>query len=117
MSVRLQVPFGSTGKVCIHVFDSDGNPIDIGQYTLTFRLFRSMQDPDSAAIFIGTGSAITVFTPSNNGICEVEIPSTVISSMMIGRVYYWTMTLVSGASEPFIPVYGTFFAISPSQNE
>jgi hypothetical protein len=114
---RLTVPYGAIGKVCIHVVDSDGNTIDLEPFILTFRVKRSMQDADSAAIFIGTdtGGDIVPLNPTIDGACEVTIPQTSTIQMMVGRTYYWSITLTDVSNKSYVPAVGTIFAISTVQ--
>src|SRR5712691_6103885 len=109
-STRLSFPFGDTGKVCVHVVDADSEPIDISLFDeITFRLKRSVQDADDAALFVGTltGSDITILNPAKDGVCSVTIPESVSAQMMIGQPYYWTTKLTNQVGEESTPVYGT----------
>lgn len=112
-SVRLSYPQGDTGKICVHVVDSDEEPIDLAPYTeITFTLKRSSQD--SAVLFKGTltGGDIAILSPSEDGVCEVTVAAL---SLMIGRPYYWTVQLTNALGDLFTPVFGTLYADSPSQ--
>jgi hypothetical protein len=117
-SIRLSFPFGDTGKVCVHVVDGDGEPIDLAPFSeITFRLKRSVQDADDAALFVGTmtGADILILNPSTDGICEVTIPASAAAQMMLGRPYYWTCSVTNQLGDDATPVYGTLFAESPIQ--
>jgi hypothetical protein len=115
-SIELFLPQGDDGKVCVHVIASDGEPIDLAAYTeITFSLKRSIQDPDSEAIFLGTftGGNIKISAPSEDGICEVSIPTANSSQLMLARKYYWKVRLTDGTGKITTPVYGTLIATSP----
>lgn len=115
-SIALSFPYGDTGKVCIHVVDSDGEDIDLAPFLeLTFTLKRSTQDDDTAAVFQGTETAgdILILAPSKDGICEVVIPAVNAAQMRISRPYYWTLKLTTQTNLSSTPAYGTLTAASP----
>jgi hypothetical protein len=117
-SIRISFPINDDAKICVHVVDSAGNPIDLAPYTeITFTLKRSTQDLTSEAIFIGTktGGQIVISNPSDDGICEVSIPAAAGATLMIGRPYFWTLKLTTGTGLVSTPVYGTLLADSPIQ--
>lgn len=117
-SIRLSFSFGDTGKVCVHVTDSDGEPIDLAPYAeITFTLKRSVSDADATAVFQGTktGGAIVILNPSNDGVAEVTIPQTAAATLMIGRPYFWTVQLTSQLGASFTPAKGQLYAESPIQ--
>lgn len=113
-AVRLSTPIGDDAKVCVHVKDADGEPINLAAFDeITFILKRSEGDLDVAAIFKGTltGGAITILDPSSDGVCDVVVQNT--SVLMIGQPYYYKVILTDGLGKNSTPVYGTFFGESP----
>lgn len=98
-----------TGKLCVHVVDSDGNPIDLSLYAnVTFLLKRHLDDDDASAILTASviGSNLTVLDPSDDGVCEVTVPKSVMTSLRVLAPYFWRVSLISGTDEQSTPVTG-----------
>lgn len=118
-STRLSFPQGDDALVCVHVVDSDGEPVqNLNLFAeITFTIKRSQQDADADAVFQGalTGGKITILNPPEDGIFEVAIPTSASGSMLIGQPYFWTAKLTSDIGKVSTPVYGTIFAESPIQ--
>lgn len=92
---------GDTGKVCIHVEDSDSNPLDLGLYTaVKFILKRMASDPDDAAVFTADlDSNLALLAPTDDGVAEVTIPASTVSTMRVLRPYPWRLELTNGTGE------------------
>lgn len=118
-SIRLSFPLGDDAKVCVHVVDGDGEPVqNLASFAeLTFTIKRSSGDADVNAIFQGTKTDgdIVILNPPEDGIFEVTLPHADVGVMLVGQAYFWTAKLTSSLGAVSTPVYGPIFADSPIQ--
>jgi hypothetical protein len=97
-----------TPKLCIHVVDADGNPVDLSPFPqVNFFLKRSWRDPDNAAIVALTlGNGVRLLTPTDDGVVEATIDASIVAALQVLRPYPWRLSIVSNIGETATPATG-----------
>ncbi len=115
MDTNLSLTPGSDYALRFEVTTPGSDPRDLTNLLVSFRVLRSTQDLDEAAVFLGTeagGNVVISFT-REDGIVDILVPAATTAKFAIGRTYYWSLILTgSGVNE--IYSRGQLFAFLPA---
>lgn len=94
------------------------DPLPLADYIIEFLIKRSLQDPDAAAVFVGTedNGGVTIPFESVDGIVDITVSVAASTAMRIGRLYPWQLRLTNefDSTKVYTPARGMFLATLPN---